>query len=139
MKYSKPKKVKVIRGGSIIVVNKAAEKTEKALLMTKHSKMKIYQEICDKMVTLGSLSKDLVNPSKERKHISADAILRGLITVISEDVSQREYYTKVINDMFVESSGLPKEVQDMNKKAIISGVITDWIVLHKRYCAKLEK
>lgn len=140
VKPKKTQKAKVIRGGaSVIVVNKTVEKADKALLMTKHAKMKIYQEICDKMVTLGALSKDLVNPSKERRGISVDSILNGVITVISEDPSQREYYYKVITDMFSSEPGSPKEVQDMDKKSVISSVISDWIVIHKNYCAKFKE
>lgn len=119
-----------------ILLSKTIQKANKALLMSKQEKLRIYQEICDKMTTLSAMSTDLINPKKERKNISADKIMAGILTVISDgDKDVKKYYSDMINALVLKET-TPGADLELTKKYVLTIVITSWINIHSDYCRK---
>ena len=119
-----------------ILLSKTIQKANKALLMSKQEKLRIYQEICDKMTTLSAMSTDLINPKKERKNISADKIMAGILTVISDgDKDVKKYYSDMINALVLKET-TPGADLELTKKYVLTIVITSWINIYSDYCRK---
>lgn len=132
---------------SLIITSKNVQKLDKATFVTPSTRMTAYKNICDRMSTLGELSTDLVNPKKERKNIKVDSIIRGTVTVFSDSEDEKAYYFKVIKTLvdeslakdFLKTKVKPnEETENMIKRVIVSGLISDWIIIHQSYCAKFK-